>query len=241
MLSSALRDARLRAAAMRSTQSIGGNMAIQPAANPPQGNTAALMAARNSASSKRRREELAAAERRKKWKEVADSWKLLPSFPNPIAAQPVSVDPTLPREDVEKHFNAAEIVPPPRYVVPMAGEKYITTSLPDFSTREGKVRVGCALSATSRGMTISSIEELPLIKTLIPTFAVLLQEANDFVITPYVAFDTVDPLLGTRTGRDHVTKLWQERLPMSPAIVWVECDYTGKPAWNQNDAAMAGE
>lgn len=101
--------------------------------------------------------------------------------------------------------------------------------------------VAFGMGLTTKG-SYSRINDLMFFKILLPSLCKTV--SNDYCYTFYVAYDFNDKLLSNAPNRDIFqrvfTKSIKELCPIHMAIGLhlIQCNYSGKPAWSQNEAMM---
>lgn len=119
--------------------------------------------------------------------------------------------------------------------------QYLPKSATPTLNQNASTVVGIACAVHSGGL--QNLSKLPIIRTTLPTFIASAEPA--FIYRFYFAYDDADPFFNDELKRNLVdlefkheaTKTTNQRLQVETH--WVECNYTGKPAWAQNDAALA--
>lgn len=120
-----------------------------------------------------------------------------------------------------------------------------------FTNATTVVAIVCAVRSGRR--VVAELSELPVLSTMLSSF--LSSMETKYFYSFYLAFDESDPAFGDPNLRDRVSdhfsiafeREFSKRFPSTSTqkrrhrynLVWVQCNYTGKPAWSQNDAAMA--
>ena len=118
----------------------------------------------------------------------------------------------------------------------------LSAILPQYSGKT--VAMGTAI--TTRGIRSAKdmIKSLPYFNDILPSFCNTASPGYFYVW--YMGFDYNDPLLSAPAGREAFSKDFnlvttkECKGDFKVAVQFVKCSHSGKPAWAQNDALLAG-
>ena len=114
-----------------------------------------------------------------------------------------------------------------------------------FNTRANAIAVGGGLKFPKcKNVTEKFFSDQSLFKEFLPSFCKTISH-GDFVYHFIFMYDFNDQCLSNETTREQMTLLFKNRLEKTcpPGVVkgfeLLPCQYSGKPAWAQNDAMLA--
>jgi len=107
----------------------------------------------------------------------------------------------------------------------------------------GETIVAVGLAVTSRGVrSTSEYASMEMFRIFLPSFCKT--ASVGFTYTFYLAYDKTDEMFKldkfrssfSQTYTNITTKLCNPRSIVTASVRFIECQYSGKPAWSQNDA-----